>query len=251
MKQIIFIIFLFMTFCACEEDIDPYNGKSGIYFDNKNILLDTVFIPWGLKKSEIKEQTLQLKVRLFGDVAPHDRKFSIDIISDEGDTVRAQKRVDCQTFPTEYTIPASQAETSISIQLLRTDALQTHARRFTIRLQENQDFGFLYSRRSQVDSVTVRLIDIQRVIYMDETFPEPGWWSRDGKKIFGDWSMKKSILICDVMDIDREVWVGDLVGTLTLGYLKYAGKYMHRWLQENPTPDENGELMQMGPDSQN
>ncbi|MFR7811522.1 MAG: hypothetical protein ACLU4N_20985 [Butyricimonas faecihominis] len=40
-------------------------------------------------------------------------------------------------------------------------------------------------------------------------------------------------------------------GTFTQGYLSYVGKYTHRWLQENPTKDEDGKLMVMGPDSQN
>ena len=45
------------------------------------------------------------------------------------------------------------------------------------------------------------------------------------------------------MGIDRE----DFVGTkLTEGYLKFVGKYMHRWLQDNPNTDEDGKPMEMG-----
>ena len=90
------------------------------------------------------------------------------------------------------------------------------------------------------------------MIYMNERFPRPGWWSSEGQSRFGDWSQTKAALICDEMGIDREVWLGILgEGTFTQGYLSYVGKYMHRWLQENPTKDEDGKLMVMGPDSQN
>jgi hypothetical protein len=37
---------------------------------------------------------------------------------------------------------------------------------------------------------------------------------------------------------------------LTEGYLKFVGKYMHRWLQDNPQEDENGKPMEMGAASQ-
>ena len=153
-------------------------------------------------------------------------------------------------FPTEYVIPANEAETKITVKVLRTDALMKQARRFTIRLNETPELQFLYSRTQYIDSVTSRMIDTQRVIYMNEAFPEPGWWYRYGRSIFGTWSATKSKVICDVMGIDREIWVGNLVEPLTVGYIKFVGKYMHRWLQENPTKDEDGEWMQMGPDSQ-
>ncbi|MBC5622812.1 DUF4843 domain-containing protein [Butyricimonas hominis] len=251
MKQIIYILFLLLTFCACNEEvIAPYEGDCGMYFDVQQTSLDTLRVAWGLKDSEIKEQTVNLTVRLFGDVATYDRKFSIDIISDENDSLRSVEGIDYVKFPTEYVIPANEAETKITVKVLRTDALMKQARRFTIRLNETPELQFLYSRTQYIDSVTSRMIDTQRVIYMNEAFPEPGWWYRYGRSIFGTWSATKSKVICDVMGIDREIWVGNLVEPFTVGYIKFVGKYMHRWLQENPTKDEDGEWMQMGPDSQ-
>ena len=251
MKQIIYILFLLLTFCACNaEVIAPYEGDCGMYFDVQQTSLDTLRVAWGLKDSEIKEQTVNLTVRLFGDVATYDRKFSIDIISDENDSLRSVEGIDYVKFPTEYVIPANEAETKITVKVLRTDALMKQARRFTIRLNETPELQFLYSRTQYIDSVTSRMIDTQRVIYMNEAFPEPGWWYRYGRSIFGTWSATKSKVICDVMGIDREIWVGNLVEPFTVGYIKFVGKYMHRWLQENPTKDEDGEWMQMGPDSQ-
>ena len=251
MKQIIYILFLLLTFCACNEEvIAPYEGDCGMYFDVQQTSLDTLRVAWGLKDSEIKEQTVNLTVRLFGDVATYDRKFSIDIISDENDSLRSVEGIDYVKFPTEYVIPANEAETKITVKVLRTDALMKQARRFTIRLNETPELQFLYSRTQYIDSVTSRMIDTRRVIYMNEAFPEPGWWYRYGRSICGTWSATKSKVICDVMGIDREIWVGNLVEPFTVGYIKFVGKYMHRWLQENPTKDEDGEWMQMGPDSQ-
>lgn len=144
-------------------------------------------------------------------------------------------------------IPANQAEAFIDIDLLRTEDLVKHPKRFVVKLIENPELQFIYTREVavQIDSVNFKMrdIDYQRVIVMNENFPMPAWWYVYGTKYFGVWTQKKSSLICDVMGIDRE----DFVGTkLTEGYLKFVGKYMHRWLQDNPHTDEDGKPMEMG-----
>lgn len=250
MKKIIFIFCMSLLFGACEEEIDVYGGENGIYFDTKEILLDTVDVAWGLKVSEVREQVVRLRVKLFGDVAAYDRAFAIEIESDPADTLKAVEGIDYRPFPLEYTIPANKAETFIEVPVLRSEALKKEPRRLTIKLKETPQLKFLYSRQIAVDSVTVRDVDTQRVIKMTEDFPQPWWWRRFGQSIFGDWSVTKSVLICDQLNIDREIWIGDLIGDLTTGFLKFAGQYMHRYLQEHPTLDEDGEPMQMGPDSQ-
>ena len=180
---------------------DTYEGGSGIYFADGGLFSDTLRVAWGLKNSDVKKQSIQLKVCLYGNTADYDRKFNIEIYSD-------------------------------------TD---------TLSAIEGVDFKAIYTREVavQIDSVNFKMrdIDYQRVIVMNENFPMPAWWYVYGTKYFGVWTQKKSSLICDVMGIDRE----DFVGTkLTEGYLKFVGKYMHRWLQDNPHTDEDGKPMEMG-----
>ena len=173
------------------------------------------------------------------------------MISDQTDTLAAEEGVDFEPFDKEYTIPANGAYADINIVLKRRETLKQRSRRFTVKLNETPELHFMYTRRSRIDSLTSLDVDYQRVVFMNENFPRPGWWTREGQKRFGDWSQTKAGLICDVMNIDREVWLGVLgEGTFTQGYLSYVGKYMYRWLQENPTKDEDGEWMEMGPDSQ-
>lgn len=249
MKKIIYLLVALLFLGACEIEIDTYEGENGIYFDNNAIMYDTVFVAWGLKDSEIKEQKVKLKVNLFGNTTDYDRNFKVEVIVDPKDTLAAEEGVEYRPFQLEHSIPANKAETTIEIDLLRSPVLVTEPRHLTVRLIETPELKFLYSRETRVDSVTLRKLDIQRVLRMTENIPVPSWWSRDGYRFFGDYSAKKSILICDVMDINREVWVGDLVGDMSIGLLRFAGQYMHRWLQDNPTLDEDGEPMEMGPDS--
>ena len=253
MKRIYMLLISAIFICACEQELDVYEGKSGIYFSTENILLDTISVSWGMKPSEIKTQNIKLRVVLFGEVANHDRTFTIDVVASDMDTMKAEEGIDYESFVKEYTIPAKEAYTDISINLKRRDGLEERKRRFTVVLNESPELGFLYSRQGQEDSVKMRDIDYQRVIVMDEYFPQPRWWYLHGESRFGKWSQKKAALICDVMGIDREEWLDAVIGDgkFTHGYMTYVGKYMHRWLQENPTEDEDGKPMEMGPASKN
>lgn len=253
MKQILYILLFFTAFLyACEEELDIYEGESGIYFDTEKMLSDTLVVPWGMKSDDVKMQNMTLRVMLVGKVVDYDRKFTVDVISDKTDTIAAEEGVDFEAFAKEYVIPANGSYADIDMVLKRREGLKLHSRRFTVRLNETSELSFIFSRQASVDSVTVRDVDYQRVIYMNENFPQPGWWSSEGYRRFGTWSQTKAALICDEMGIDREVWLGILGdGTFTQGYLSYVGKYMHRWLQENPTKDEDDEWMAMGVDSQN
>lgn len=251
MKKISYILFLLLFITACEQSIDAYNdGEDGIYFDTNEIYSDTIRVAWGLKNSDVIEQKIKLHVRLIGNTADHDRKFTVDIVKDS-ETTTAIENIDYRPFPLEYAIPANGAETFIEITLLRAPHLVTEHRNLTVKLNETPELKFIYSREMFVrETETYRPYDLQRVIKMTEAFPIPRWWSMYGNSYFGTWTATKSILICDVMGIDRETWVGDLVGDLTQGYLRFVGQYMHRWLQENPTLDEDGNPMEMGASSQ-
>lgn len=243
-----------LTLGACEISLDPYELEDFIYFDqwhkNTQLQSDTLSIAWGLKSSDITEQEMTLRVCLLGNVADHDRKFNVEIIRDPSDPNCAVEGEDYLPFPLEYALPAGKAEVEIKLTMLRPAKLLSDFSRLTVRLIETPELG-LFSRRMLIpDTEEYRDYDIQRVIRMNESFPKPGWWNlfNYGPDIFGEWSATKSILICDVMGIDREVWAGNsLTGSLTIGYLRFAGQYMHRWLQENPTLDENDKLMEMGP----
>ncbi len=236
---------------GCEKDLLVYDGGSGIYFDNNEMLHDTISVSWGMKPGDVRKQILPLNVELYGAVKPYDRKFSIEVIADSQDTLKAEEGVDYESFPTEYVMKAGEARTVINVPLLRRENLAEKPRRFVVKLIENDELQFLYGRLTAVDSVNYRELDYQRVIIMDEDFPRPTWWTRYGESRFGEFSQKKASLICDVMAIDREEWM-EMKGRVTAGYLSYVGKYMHQYLQEQEPPilDENGEPMEMGPDSQ-
>ncbi len=266
MKRILIITAMAASlFCSgCQKDLDTYEGESGIYFDHMDkaiqplLRADTIPFAWGQIAGDILEQKISLQIDLIGNVADHDRKFQVTVAESiipealKGEMQVAVEGVDYLPFETECMIPANEVSTNLEITLLRTEALQTESRILTVELHESDELKFLYSREIVDKNDNRRRIDLQRVIVMDETLPRPDWWWGDINNIFGDYSMKKAITICDVMEIDRQEWLSDDFGQQT-SRIRFIGQHMQRWLDEQNPPvcEEDGETpMEMGPDSQ-
>lgn len=255
MKKLLGLLFVFAALIiSCKkEGLLNYEDGSGIYFDNREIQLDTMEVAWGLKNSEVQSQKLTLKVNLIGQVADYDREFELEILDDNDPSKQAKLDVDYKEFPLKHTIKAGEASTTIDIELLRNPQLLEENRHLTVALKEGGDLQFIYSRTGVDSEGEPRKLDYQRVLKLTENFPIPRWWGVYGNSLFGTWSVAKSILICDMMDIDRELWVSNLYTEehFTEGLLRYAGVYIHRWLQEQDPVilDEDGEPMEMGPQS--
>ena len=145
-------------FTGCEKSLDTYEGGNGIYFDpwyeEAEILNDTIDVHWGLKKSDITGQKLILNVKLFGNTAPVDRKFSIRVETDPEDENAAKDGVDYIMPPLEYVIAAGKAETPIEIEVLRRPGLKDSPRRFRISLVESDELKFHFSRAIGYKDVT-------------------------------------------------------------------------------------------------
>ena len=260
---VLFVAALFWT--GCQKDLGTYKGESGIYFDHSEkatqaiLRADTLPFTWGQIDGDILEEKISLRINLLGNVTDYDRKFQVSIIESiipkgQEDKMKvAVEGIDYRAFDTECTSPAHEVSTKLDITLLRTEALQTESRILTIALNETEELKFLYSREIADQENNRRRIDLQRVVVMDETLPKPDWWWGDINNIFGDYSMKKAITICNVMEIERMEWMSSEFGN-RIAYLSFVGQYMQRWLndQDPPVYEEDGEtLMTMGPDSQN
>ena len=285
---------LFIT--SCEKELDTYKGENGMYFDTfwkgAETFTDTIDVPWGMKNSSVYTKEIELVVKLFGNISSVDRPFEIVIeeaptyvsqykpsagdgeeveeavnpqpldVEPEIPTDKAEPGIDYVISGTTFVMPAGAAEVSIPITLMRRDDLHLCKRSFKVRLIENTSLKFLFSRslpEYDVDgNLSWRPMDFQRIIRMDESFPIPTWWGIRGEPYFGEWSQKKAMLICDIMNIDRERWMAD---ELQVGYLRFAGQYMQKYLDEQKLAgntiyedekDSNGDPIEMvmGPESQ-
>ena len=86
----IFVMGLAMWLCACETEMMGYEGESGIYFMMQKApasgygdleqyeYVDTTLIPFAMFTA--KDTVLPIRVRIIGDVADHDRYFTIRVV---------------------------------------------------------------------------------------------------------------------------------------------------------------------------
>lgn len=259
--RIIQLLIIASVFVGCEQDIATYSGSSGIYFEGKQ-MNDTIGFSWANYENSEKDMTITVRIMTIGKPTDYDRPVKLVPTEHSKAEEQAQEGVDYKPFSYDVVIPAGGSFTDLTIDLMRNPELLTGVSKiFTFRLEENEHFKFYYNRVIEVKRVeengdtikTYRHIDTHRSLKISEKIRQQGWWDGEssiGYSNLGPWSVKKSILICDLMKIDRQAWFsGDLIAPTTTAYIKFLGRYMHRWLQENPTYEEDGTLMEMGEDA--
>lgn len=259
MKLRIFqLLILAITLSSCEHDIATYSGEVGLYFEGKQ-MSDTIGVSWAYYADSVEKISTTVRVLTLGGPVDYDRPFKMTPVLHRIPNEQAIEGIDYTPFSYDGVIRAGEAYMDLKIELLRNPELLTGVSKiFTFRLEENDEFKFIFNRyfdmkRVEENGDTIafkRYIDTYRTFIISEEIPIQYWWyytSGIGYKYLGPWSVKKSLLICEMLGIDRKIWLsGNLVLPFTEATIKFAGRYMHRWLQENPTLEENGEWMEMG-----
>lgn len=260
--RIIQLLIIASVFVGCEHDIPTYSGGAGIYFEGKQ-MSDTVGFSWAYCSNELRDTNITVRVQTIGEPKDYDRAVKLLPVDHPKADEQAKENIDYKPFSYDIVIPAGQSFFDLTIDLIRNPGLLTGVPKiFSFRLEENEHFKFHYNRVYEIQKVdengetikTYKHIDTYRSFKISEKIGQQGWWkgqSSVGIRNLGTWSVKKSVLICDLMEIDRQAWLsGNLVAPTTTAYIKFLGRYMHRWLQDNPTYEEDGiTLMEMGEDA--
>lgn len=263
MKKIILLLFIATIFTySCEKSIHGYKGEEGIYIDGAS-MNDSISISFAYMDNDITEYDYTFKVNTMGDPVNHDRTFKIERIAEINPEEQAIEGVDYKSMHFgEYIMPAGKAYLEITIKFYRTEALLTGSRKLSFKLSETPDFKFLFNRTFEsnryitnpdltIDTITyTRYIDIQRCIKISEGIGRQSWWPMPkGHADLGSWSVQKSLLICDVLNLNRQKWLtNDQLGITSPPYIAYIGRAMQLYLNENPV-HEADTLMKMGPNA--
>lgn len=270
-KKIVLLAGAIFSLLSCDKaEMIEYTGGTGIYFAGTQ-MSDTVSYSWANSSGDIEKAELSLTVQLFGKTVDYPRPFEIELITDSNIHAlsRAVEGEDYEAFLLNYELPANEASLDINIGLIRNPILKEgNIRILSFKLKENEHFEFLYNRYFKENQVTqagdtipvIKYIDTHRTIKMSETVTIQHWWtpvyeSELGHNDLGIWSVKKSLYVCDYMELDRKLWLsGDLIPPVTEAYIKFIGKKVHRHLQEmkadgKPVLEKDGMEMEMGPDA--
>lgn len=246
LAYILFCCSLF-AFFSCEMKLDPYNEsinrldfvyESGQWAeaDADSVVNYTfVYLP-----SDIKMDTVWLKLETIGHITDYDRPVSLEQIPTSGLQAKAGTHyVDFNdpALAASYVVPAGQTEIRVPVVLKRDPSLEKNSVRLEIAIRENEYFktGTL-NRQTKV------------IVFSDNLVPIK-YWDVNAEDYFGKYGEEKHRFMIDVtasMDVlinDDFFYelVGD-AGSMDMGLLTYwSGFFKEKLKEENALREQRGE----------
>lgn len=266
-KIIIFIALSFGLFSCTEDTLITYQGEpdntSGIYFQrtgsyvvgtpNVTYIDSTVYSFAGVHDS-IRTATVNVQVRILGNLSDIDRPFVVKIAEDASQT-SAVEGVDFTIDYNKCILPAGQATANVPVRIIRTQKLTSSTLRLKISLEENEHFK-LYIKEYKASNVwnqTARNIDATSyVIRFAEQYSRPSYWTLFGGTYFGTWTPEKYKVVNDVAGWVPDDWknAGMAGSKVTGGRFDYVARAVQAYLQQmadngTPVKEKDGTNMQL------
>ncbi len=212
MKRIYLIIgfmFSLLLFWRCEKEMMDYEGKPGIYFAVQTVppshygdpdlwaYTDTTLVPFSIILTD--DSTVNVKVRVMGDIVDYDRQFKIHMVDTSTDAVVGE---DFDVLETEYVIKAGERETLIPITGHRQAKMLDTIYYLTLELEENEHFALPLKYWLPIDNDYTdknEVIDVVRhVIGFTDGLYQPKAWTYN---YLGKYTRKKMNLLCSMFGL--------------------------------------------------
>lgn len=238
-KYVLIISALVMIGWGCQKDLDLYSGRDFVYF-NPSAGLDSTYFSFAYVDVNKPVDSLYIQVRTGGEVKNYDRQVKVKIAE-----TNATADTDFRTFPDSYTISAGNTFGTILVELLRPEVLKREERYIILELEENEYFTLNYP--TKVSSSDEEYSAIRYKIVFSEIMTPPIKWSTYE---FGEFSVKKLDVICEEMNLTREMF--NDASYMINSRQKYIAAKMVQILNDysaNGHPiyeDDNVTLMRMG-----
>jgi hypothetical protein len=246
MKNIIYILFLVtgtIVLNSCESKLMLYDGETGVYFampsGSNAVNADTTYtetssLPFVIQPNDVTEYTFNLKIKILGAVADHDRTVTVRMITDESSVLPA----DFEPLKASYTLKAGTVFGNIPIRFYRA-GLKDQERTMVVELIPNDDFSLPITRWR--NSSTEYVSAIKHTITVSDKYVQlPGY----AVGHFGKFSRIKMELICELSGKDLAYFNQ----RLPIPETRAIGQKLDRYLKEQnpPLKDEDGEIMKAG-----
>lgn len=220
MKRVYFIsgiIFILSLLWCCEKEMMDYEGKPGVYFAVQEVppslygdperwaYKDTTLIPFSAILTD--DSTVMLKVRVMGEIANHDRFFTVTIVDS---LTTATLGEDYDEIPTQYVMKAGERDAFVALTGHRQTKMLDSTYYVALQLEETADFALPMDiwRFLEYSDYTSKNVNVIRhmVGLSDEVFVPKAWTAN----YFGKYSKKKMKLICEmyglqITDFDNTV----------------------------------------------
>lgn len=246
-----FIFFVFLCswlWTSCQEEVETYEGGSGIYLKITSQTFGLQPFSFGMYHRDTVQIVYEYEVAVVGNLADFDRPFVFKSV--ENDTFPARAGIDYEILDKNPVIKKGEANAFVRVKFIRNPELIDHPKYIRFELEENEYFTFL---RPMYHKTPTTVINVR----LDEEVDMPWWWGYYGEDRFGEYSRTKSMLICDVMGISRIEWIELSGERMDESFLTFVATYMANWLKEqkekgDPVYDERkpgmteDPLMEMG-----
>lgn len=244
--KMVFIFSLFILF-SCTKELKKYDGINSIYFvasidPTTNGVTDKTEMSFGLSSPSQVDSIIGIPVRVLGVPSGADREYRFRVI----DSSTAKKGKDYDFVNTKFIMKAGAVTDTIKIKLYRTAILTDTALSIALKLEANENFATKMDSLSDNTATGQKLSYISHTVYVSDVLRKPRYWSPSS---FGDYSKKKLLLICQLMNI-TPLYLEISTPTLQ-SEIVYFGKFVQNYLNDRKAKgdiiyEDDGAEMVMG-----
>ncbi|MBW1655257.1 DUF4843 domain-containing protein [Flavobacterium quisquiliarum] len=232
MKKILIlcvVILSFLGIASCnQEAIETYSGTDNIYFSNAVYpsngagapLIDSTGFSFAFDKEVVTQRIFKIPFRVQGKMSNVDRKVKVSV--DPSSTAVAGTHF---TLPENITLHAGKVVDTFAVTVLRAPSLKTKTFTLVLNLEENE--FFTTKMQTVVTNVlTGKTMNFARFkLSFNDNLSQPlGWY----EPILGKFTSKKLFLICDVMQLNPEIFTKQLA----IADISYCNSFMKRYLAD-------------------
>lgn len=245
----IFCLVLVVVFPSCEKELQKYDGKPVIYFNEAarlpayeaEVLNDSSVVSFSLSK--VQDSIVSMVVASSGAKQSTDRRYAILATSSSG----AVEGLHYEILNTDFTIRKNQILDTIYIKFFRTEDMRTKSIDLVFDLLDNENFSTLV-KGVEASVATKERSFIKYKWVVNDMLVRPALWL---DSYLGVFSRKKLLLMAEILNIEPSY----LDKAVSLQERVAYGKFMQRYLNEqkatgNIILEDDGSEMKMGSASQ-
>lgn len=242
MKNIIYVIFIFIVISSCKSSSEFYSHEGDRIAFPKILHYDLFSKTFMYDPVEVVQDTIWLRVETLGFIRDYDRKISLEqeIVEDENNAISGKHYLDFKDakLADKYIIKAGESKITLPIIVLRDISLKESEVILSVRLVENEDFNIVKGEDTEeIKNWSTRKLFIADVLI------KPGRWTWAMDRDFGIYSKVKHQFLIDFSGFK---WDDEFILSLNPTYkvfMKAEAKTALYELNEERKADGKGPLM--------
>jgi len=233
------------TFLSCEKELQKYEGKPTVYFNEAGrlpaftgeVLRDSTIMSFSLAKA--KDSIVNMIVTAVGAKSEIDRPYTL-VVNPSSDAIAGTHY---QILNSNFAIKKNKLADTVKIKFFRTADLQAKTFLLSFDLKENEHFS-TEMRYKILTSSNKKISLINYRWFVNDIIKKPGRWL---DTYFGVFTRKKLLLMAEILGIEPAY----LDTSVSIAESTAYGKFMQRYLNDQKAAgktvyEDDGSEMIMG-----